>query len=993
MFQSLLLKRFLFTSLLLFCFSSIAAAQAGNNNFVLYSLSEKDGLTDNSITCFYQDSRGIMWLGSNYGLNSFDGSIIRQYHHSTDSTSIASDAVNDIKEDNAQTLWIATGSGLSSYSLKIKTFTNYYFDKTQEVLNRYYSIALLNNTVLLGTEGGLVLFDKKTRKFSLYKNTTDAASNRINKVYIDSKKRIWLCTYNGIWLFDNTTKKFTCYNSTANDALFDGLVNDIFEDHLGQLWFGTWAKGLKKLSPGTKTIESYLHFTNSATNLLSIAEQQTPLGYTLWVNSNLSKLNITTGSFNPLIQYAAEKNTLNNATRLYCDNNNLLWISTEEGVKIYNPIRQYFNTVILSGFVPLTSQGIALLPLQNKFLLGGEGGTALLVFNDSMQQLKNISKEVSLGAAVMNIQKGRQNNYWLCTSQGLIELDSALKQKKWFKHDENIPSSLPKNFLNTVLLKRNGELWVMPWRKGIWKMNVSNNSFTRVLTAKNDSLMPSGNISKAVEDEHGIIWVTDYTGGLYKYTPQSGNIENIIPSHRFTNLYISGSQLWTVGAAEIFSVDINTNDVTTILLPQGKNKYEYDFIPDGNGHLWIATKNGLLCFTTATKTFQSYTESDGLYNNIADITFARLSNGNILMAGGTYITSFSPSIALQDKTKYPILFTEAAAGGIEKITDSNHVEFNWNEKNITLQWAMLNFSNPSGNVYYYKLDGVDKDWQLAGNKGIASFNSLDPGRYIFHYKAATSDGVSSEEKTLQLIIHPPFWKTWWFILLAIAATGFLFYTVVRYISQRNLKEKVLQLEKEQAVEKERNRISRDMHDDLGSGLTKIAILTEVIKTQQQSNEHIEKISETARGLVDNLDEMVWALNPKNDSLDKLAAYIAAYAHQFLDSTGINCTVELPDEIIPLPVSEEKRRNIFMVVKEFLNNTVKHSDAANLFIALQQQNNAFTFILKDDGKGFDVSAADPLGNGVKNMQQRITDAGGQATLVSGAEGTAIYIHFG
>ncbi len=974
------------------CFACIVAAQAGNNNVVLYSLSEKDGLTDNSITCLFQDSRGIMWMGSNYGLNSFDGSVVRQYHHTGDSNSLASDAVNDIKEDAAQTMWIATGSGLSAYSLKTKKFINYYFDKKKEVLNRYYSIAILNNNILLGTEDGLVLFDKQGSKFSLYKNTTDAANNRINKVYIDRKKRIWLCTYNGIWLFDINSKNFLCYNSAANDALFDGLVNDIYEDHLGQLWFGTWSKGLKKLDPATKTIQSYLHFTNSTTTLLSIAEQQTAQGYTLWVNSNLSKLNTTTGSFNPLLQSAAQKNILNNASRLYCDNHNLLWIATEEGIKIYNPARQYFNTVVLSGFVPLTSQGVSLLALQNKFLLGAEGGTALLVFNDSLQQLKNISKEVSLGAAVMNIQKNDKNNFWLCTSQGLLELDGTLKQKKWLQHNDKISGSLPKNFLNTVLLKRNGEVWVMPWRKGIWQMDTTNYTFSRVLTLKKDSLMVSGNISKAVEDEHGSIWITDYTGGLYKYTPQSGNIENIIPSHRFTNLYITGTQLWTVGASEIFSVDINTNKINITALPQGKNKYGYDFIIGDSGHLWIATKNGLLYFNTSTKTFQSYTESDGLYNDIADITFARLSNGNILMAGGTYITSFSPSIALQDKTKYPLLFTEAAADGIEKITDRNRVEFNWDEKNITLQWALLNFSNPSANAYYYKLDGVDKDWQVAGNKGIASFNSLEPGKYTFHYKAATSDGVSSEEKTLQLIIHPPFWKTWWFILLAIAAIGILFYTVVRYISQRNLKEKVLQLEKEQAVEKERNRISRDMHDDLGSGLTKIAILTEVIKTKQQSNEQIEKISETARTLVDNLDEMVWALNPKNDSLDKLAAYIAAYAHQFLDGTGIDCIVELPEEILPLPVSEEKRRNIFMVVKEFLNNTVKHSGAANLHITLQQQNNTFTFMLKDDGKGFDVSAANPLGNGVKNMQQRIADAGGEAELVSNKNGTVLYIRF-
>ena len=974
----------------LLLFSSFARSQE-NRSPVLYSITEKQGLTDNSVNCFFQDSRGVMWMGTNYGLNSYDGSVIQNYHAVSTAPSLSNDAVNDIKEDNNKTLWIATGNGLSSFDIAKKQFHVFRYNSKDEVLNRYYSLAIINNEIYLATEEGLVEFQISSQKFILHKNPLpNTANNHISKILADSKKRIWLGTYNGLWLADPSSNKFTSYDNPANDLLFDELVTDIYEDHSGQLWFGTWAKGLKKIDPGTKTVETFLHFKGSSTNLVTITEQKSGNNsYDLWVSSNLSRLDIASASFAALVPPGNEKKSVAFANRVYCDRTNLLWISTPDGVSIYNPAKQYFNTKILSTFVPLTSQGICLYPLKDKFLLGGEGGTALMLFSDSVKLQKNFSQQINQGAAVMAIQTDGQHNYWLCTSNGLMILDSSFNKKQVLLHNDNDPNSLPKNFLNSILFKKDGEIWLLPWRKGIWRMDRATQKFYRVITKNNDSLLPVSNLSKAIEDDNGNIWITDLSGGLFKYSPQQGTIENIITGRRLSNEYIINGKLWTVSAQEIFAVDIISNKIEIYLLPEGKNKYEYDFIPGDNGYLWIATKNGLLAFNTAIQQFQHFTEDDGLYSNLADISFARLSNGNILMAGGTYATTFSPDIVLENKSIAPLIFTSALVGEKEKFFQANSLDLSWDEKNISLNWALLNFSNPSGNIYYYKLDDVDKDWQRAGNRGQANFNSLEPGEYIFHYKAATPGGMMSDEKTITLIINPPWWRTWWFRLLGIVIAGLLFFFIVRYISQRNLKERILRLEKEQAVEKERNRISRDMHDELGSGLTKIAVLSEVIKTQKNTGDNIDKISETARTLVDNLDEMVWALNPKNDSLDKLAAYIAEYAHQYLEDTGITCSVDLPLEIKPLQLSEEKRRNIFMVVKEFLNNTVKHSGAKNLYVRLTQNENAFEIYLKDDGKGVDENVLNGLGNGLKNMQQRIEDIGGKLKLGSSpGEGTSL-----
>lgn len=974
---------------LLLCRIIEASAQQGTN-IVLYSLTEKDGLTDNLANCFYQDSQNIIWIGTNYGLNSFDGSVIKNYHYNKNTASLANDAVNDIKEGKNKTLWIATGKGLSSYDLTTKKFETFVIH-SNDILNRFYSLAVVGNSIWLATEEGLVEFSIDSKTFAVYKNPATPADNRITRILADSKKRIWLCTYNGVWLFDAAAKKFSQFDSPANDPLFYGLITDIFEDHSGQLWFGTWSKGLKKLNPEKKIIENFSAYKNSNGNVTSITEQKNTDGtYSLWQSSNLCKPDFLSGSF----EYLYANNKPISTNRLYCDAQNLLWISTNDGIKIYNPARQYFQTTILSAFVPLTSQGIALFPLKNSFLLGGEGGTSLMLFSDAIRQVKNLSSSVTNGAAVMNIQQDSKKNYWLCTSGGLLILDSAFHQKELFVHRENDNTSLPKNFLNYALIKNDGEVWLLPWRKGIWKADITAHQFYRVITKKGDTLLQASNLSKAVEDKNGNIWITDYSGGLFKYEPATGAVENIIKERRLSNEYLVGGKLWTVSASEIFCTDISNNQTATWNLPEGKNKYEYDFIPDDNGWLWIATKTGMVAFNMQTHSFKSFTADDGLQDNNMDVTFTRLSNGNILFVSGTYATWFSPRIVQQESNAAPLIFTNAFTDEKEKIAENGSFHFSWDDNNIQLNWALLNYSNPLSNIYYYKLDGINKDWQTAGNKGQVSFNSLAPGNYIFHFKAATSQGVMSGEKTIQLVIHPPLWKTWWFILMAILFTAILFYAVVKYISQRNLKEKLLRLEKEQAIEKERNRISRDMHDELGSGLTKIAILSEVIKARPTGAEkYIDKISGTARNLVDSLDEMVWALNPKNDSLDKLVAYIAEYTSQYLESTNITPVFDLPQQIRTAPVGEEKRRNIFMAVKEFLNNSVKHSNAKFVTLLLVQQDDSFEIILKDDGTGIDTTKAGGMGNGLKNMQQRIEDAGGKAALLSeNGKGTELRIYF-
>ncbi|MFL5789748.1 MAG: sensor histidine kinase, partial [Flavisolibacter sp.] len=240
-------------------------------------------------------------------------------------------------------------------------------------------------------------------------------------------------------------------------------------------------------------------------------------------------------------------------------------------------------------------------------------------------------------------------------------------------------------------------------------------------------------------------------------------------------------------------------------------------------------------------------------------------------------------------------------------------------------------------------------------------------------------GVWSKETVIHIFIKPPYWQTWWFIGLVVIAVGSIFFFFIKYIAQRNLRERILRLEKEQAVEKERNRIANDMHDDLGSGLTKIAILSEVAKTQlgkrEAVTEQLEKISYSSRELVDSLQDIIWVLNPKNDLLESMAAYIREYALKFFEATDIHLYFDYPEYMPVFKLSEEQRRNTFLVLKETLNNTAKHSHCTEVVIKFHVFENNLQISIQDNGRGFNNKKIRGFANGLANMRSRMKQIGG------------------
>jgi signal transduction histidine kinase len=305
---------------------------------------------------------------------------------------------------------------------------------------------------------------------------------------------------------------------------------------------------------------------------------------------------------------------------------------------------------------------------------------------------------------------------------------------------------------------------------------------------------------------------------------------------------------------------------------------------------------------------------------------------------------------------------------------------------LDIQYTSANLAARDRARFRFRLEGHETAWRDGGKDPLASYTKLQPGRYRFQVTACNEDGVwNPTGASLALIVEPPFWRTWWF--LALAALGTLGSTVgvVHFVSTQKLQRQLEKLRQQEALEQERARIARDIHDQLGASLTQVSLLGELVESDRHSPEdvatHARHISQTARDTTRALDEIVWTVNPSNDTLEGLINYICKYAQDYLAVAGIRYRLEVPAVLPPAAISPEVRHHVFLVAKEAITNVVRHAQASTVWLRLTLTAAAFTLEIVDDGRGpaGKDEARAKTRNGLRNMNKRMEEIGGSFSL--------------
>ena len=276
-------------------------------------------------------------------------------------------------------------------------------------------------------------------------------------------------------------------------------------------------------------------------------------------------------------------------------------------------------------------------------------------------------------------------------------------------------------------------------------------------------------------------------------------------------------------------------------------------------------------------------------------------------------------------------------------------------RRLEFEFTAPSFAAPENVQFRYRLEGFDEDWIDAGSERTASYSRLPAGNYQFRVKACNGDGVWNEEgSAVGFAVTPFFWQRWWFRLGVLAAFTSAVAVTARFASLRRLRRKLLALEQEAALNRERARIAKDIHDDLGGSLTQVELLLELAMQDSSEpgkvEERVRRVSTAVRGVGEALDEIVWAVNPRNDTVPDLIDFLSQFAAEFLHTAGIRCRVDLPDDPPPQPLSPEVRHHLFLVLKEALNNIARHAGAGEVRLQITVDARSMGLVIEDDGAG-------------------------------------------
>lgn len=423
----------------------------------------------------------------------------------------------------------------------------------------------------------------------------------------------------------------------------------------------------------------------------------------------------------------------------------------------------------------------------------------------------------------------------------------------------------------------------------------------------------------------------------------------------------------------------------------------YGILEDDAGRLWLSTNRGLARYDeAATPRVRTFTLADGIGNVEFNRGAAlRDADGTMYFGGDRGVTVFHPDAVDAPAYVPPVVLTavhRSTRDGTttERYVGSPGVSLAPDETTVEFEFAALDFLNAHQSRYAVWLDGWDEGWVEVGDRRRVSYTNLPPGRYTFRVRAGNADGVWGEETVAPVVVRPAVHQTMWFQSLAALGLLGLVAGVGWDVSRRRYRRELAALEARRALEAERARISRDMHDEVGASLSEIAVLSEVARRQlgegAATEERLARIADSSRQMLERLGQIVWAVNPRNDRLPALAGYLREHAARFLDAHGLAARLRFPASVPDAPVSAEVRRTALLILKEALHNAARHADATAVGVDFEADARRLVLTVRDDGRGFAEPSGDGApryvgGDGLGNMARRAAEVGGTVAVES------------
>ena len=937
-----------------------------------------------------RDDRGFLWFGTTKGLCRYDGYQVKILVHESPFVSNIGVCIRW----SSDSLLLGTDKGLWIFDIRSEQFASFFDGKE---LSGYRINSLVEDsdgTIWIGTESqGIFSYNRASRVTRHVTTASGLSENNITSLLLDHAGIVWIGTVGGgLIAFDRRTSHFVHYRADVSqqNTLLSNHVTALCENDNHELWIGT-DRGLNVLDPA-RTHMRRLNLPSPIQHTIwSIA--QDPAGR-MWIGApDIGLVSYVHGMFTLFPASKDIARSLSTIRVLYPDpvasspSDMILWIGTRNGIdKVFLSTSPFTNHIRNQDSLQLDRGAVlSLCEDRNGILwagLWGGGLEALRRVNGRYKRIAHFENDPKDPSTLPNNDVGtvledHNGELWIGTAAGLAKLDSQRRKIEIFKHVEEDSTSLISNEINMVYMDRSGEVWVCT-DKGLSRLVRGNpNHFKNYLHDPADT-HPTGakKVSYIYQDHLSNLWVATYGRGLNRLEANGTFTRFIHHGSSFGyqenwiyNLTEDQEGLLWLSMGEgmgLVSFDPLTGNFRRYTIDRLHDAHIFGIAEDQKGNLWLSTGIGLAMYNPKTQTFVKYDEKNGMPFKEFFSGFFRNRQGRLFIGGIDGFTEFFPESVLTSSrppviaiTSFSVFDKESSTGGFS----AGDIHLPYDQNFLSFSFAALDYADPTRNRFSYRMIGVDKGWVDAGTRNYASYSNLDPGEYMFEVKGCNSDNVWNEAGTsIAIIITPPYWQTWWFRMFIATLIAGTTYAAYKY-----------RLKKLLEVERLRLRIADDLHDDVGSNLGTIAMVSRAVQRAPElssaTKRKLEEIYDTAITTSEGMKDIVWFIKPKNDTLDDLVLRMKDAASSLL--VNIEHDFRAPDDRSSTRVGIDFKRNFFLAFKEILTNIVKHSSATKVQIRVEQRDGMLETIIQDNGQGFDltVSAKGRSGNGLSSLQSR------------------------
>ena len=961
------------------------AAEPAVPKFFVRSWKTDSGLPGNVVTAIVQTRDGYLWVGTYGGLARFDGVRFTVFN-TANTPELQNDRITSLYEDAQGILWIGHERGdLTSYrNGKFDSLGIYETGVRRKIsainADENGDIWMLNDDgTLERVRDGLTCSLPNNDGVALMKQTASG------QLWVVSGGRLAPLKSGQLLPLPNTSDPVGNY------------VQGICPSRDGQLWIAS--DGLVRKWDGQAWTQN-LGANPRSLSFSTVLQTRSGCVALGTVDSGLYLLY----SNQPALHFCHTNGFPNDWIRcLFEDREGTLWMGAgSEGLVALCPskVETIYPPDHWQGCVPLSTAADD----DNGIWVGTEGAGLYHRLNTGDWEHFGISAGIS-NSFVWCVSEDEQHRLWAGTWGGGI----FVQQGDQFVAPaglENVIVPMP-----AILQARDGVTWIGTI-SGLLRYQAGN---VKWFGEKEGLKLPD--VRAMVEAKDGTVWFGMVGGGLGRV--QNGRVEQFFKRDGLSSDYLVCLHLDTNG-----SVWIGTDGGGLCRLKNGKfskinsakglpsNSIE-GIEDDGRGNFWIGSNNGIFrvsqqslndCADGGTNALDcmKYGLGDGMpslqCSGGMQPSICRTADGRLWFSTVGGVVVVNPETTKINHQPPPVVIEEIVANGhtlADHPPDRQRLRIPPGLQRFEFHYTGLSFVAPSKMQFQYRLEGWEKDWQdAANNKRFAEYSYIPPGDYTFHVRACNSDGIWNDTgASLDFTLLPHFWQTYWFRTGAVLAITALVAGSVWLIFRRRMRAKLERVERQQAVERERTRIAKDIHDHLGANLTRISLLSQSVhgdlENPKQAGAQLDRIYDTSRELTRSLDEIVWAVNPKHDTLDSLANYLGNFAQEYLVSINIRCRLDMSLQLPHWPITAEVRHDVFLAFKEALHNVVKHSGADRVTVSLTTDAAGFQVIIQDNGRGFDVAAAENnwetqrlgRGNGLKNLRQRLEKIGGRCEIKS------------